>query len=204
MKLKSYLTEVVFKDGSTEFKTYRSYTTVKVVEEDETDTSVVSVSLDRQEVDLNSIQLEFEGKYETTLAYKIVDSREILVLLSDSSLFKTGDTIKITYTALNEAISDLYSVDYENGVLYLASENNEELNLEYSYYNVMLSGKKAKQLRREDLSENGYLLSLNTYRADKHYSLVYSEEIEKPEEYTTPVVSNLKLNIINTSDEESL
>ena len=54
MILKKYLTEVSFKDGSSEFKTYRRYT--RTIEITETSTSLV-LDLERKEISDGSLEV---------------------------------------------------------------------------------------------------------------------------------------------------
>ena len=119
MILKKYLTEVSFKDGSSEFKTYRRYT--RTIEITETSTSLV-LDLERKEISDGSFEVSIKGKYDIPVYFKQVSDTEDHIyevyVKSGNNLIK-GDVLEISFVALNEAISYLYSVDYENGLLCL-------------------------------------------------------------------------------------
>lgn len=206
MILKKYLTEVSFQDGSSEFKSYRNYTQTHVITADLSERSSVKITLERSEIDLESLSIEVKDKYDLPVYWRKINgdsSGSIEAYLSAGSLFIEGDVLEINYVGLNEAISDLYSVDYENGVLYLAAETNIPLNVDYKFYNTLVKGKKATQLEDEDYKVSETEASIDNYRADTNYKLVYNVVQTVKEEYTTPILRNIKVNYINTSEEET-
>lgn len=201
--LKRYLTEVVFINGTDEFKSYRHYTK-KIVVTEQTDT--IDIELEHKEIDLTSIVVEIQDKYDVQLKWKSVNNEhlsKISVYTNNTNTLLKDDVILVTYTALNETSSDLYSVDYENGVLYLASETNIPLIVEYKCYNNIIKGRKTEQLHEDQYNVDAVTTEVFNYDNTTNYRLVYNTNTSSNTEYTTPIVSGLKVNFINTSEQET-
>lgn len=202
-KLKRYLTEVVYINGADEFKSYKSYTTTVIVDENK---QSLDVQLNHKEVDKESISVYIENRYDLPIYFKSVntgDENTISLYLGNGESFLKEDKVVITYTALNTVTSDLYSVDYENGILYLASETNINLDIEYKCYNTLVKAKKAKQLNEDEYRVDDNATEVFNYDNTIPYRLVYNYNNTSDEEYSTPVIRNLKVNYINTSEEET-
>ena len=145
-------------------------------------------------------------------AFLFVKQFRIPVYLNDNNIFVLGDIIEVEYSALNESISDLYSVDYEEGILYLAAEPNKDLEVVYDSYNILVDAKKAIQLEDEEYtvtdltgnSTNGVSSTINNFKNNIEYEAIYSIEKESKDLYRTPIITNVKLNYINVSEQESL
>ena len=204
MILKKYLTEVSFKDGSSEFKTYRRYT--RTIEITETSTSLV-LDLERKEISDGSFEVSIKGKYDIPVYFKQVSDTEDHIyevyVKSGNNLIK-GDVLEISFVALNEAISDLYSVDYENGLLYLATPPNIRLDVNYDAYNVLVKGARGIQLEPEDYTVTDTETNILNYKNNTDYNIVYSLKTEEESTYSTPIINDIGINYINTSEEESL
>ena len=204
MILKKYLTEVSFKDGSSEFKTYRRYT--RTIEITETSTSLV-LDLERKEISDGSFEVSIKGKYDIPVYFKQVSDTEDHIyevyVKSGNNLIK-GDVLEISFVALNEAISDLYSVDYENGLLYLATPPNIRLDVDYDAYNVLVKGARGVQLEPEDYTVTDTETNILNYKNNTDYNIVYSLKTEEESTYSTPIINDIGINYINTSEEESL
>lgn len=204
MILKKYLTEVSFVDGSTEFKTYRRYT--KNVQVQETSDWLV-LDLERKEISEGSFEVAIKGKYDIPVYFKQVSDQgdNILeVYVNSGNKFIEGDILEISFIALNEAVSDLYSVDYENGLLYLATAPNIRLDVEYDAYNMLVKGARGLQLEPEDYTVSNIDTTILNYKTNTDYNIVYSLKTEENETYTTPLISDVGINYLNTSEEESL
>ena len=204
MILKKYLTEVSFKDGSSEFKTYRRYT--RTIEITETSTSLV-LDLERKEISDGSFEVSIKGKYDIPVYFKQVSDTEDHIyevyVKSGNNLIK-GDVLEVSFVALNEAISDLYSVDYENGLLYLATPPNIRLDVDYEAYNVLVKGARGIQLEPEDYTVTDTETNILNYKNNTDYNIVYSLKTEEESTYSTPIINDIGINYINTSEEESL
>ena len=204
MILKKYLTEVSFKDGSSEFKTYRRYT--RTIEITETSTSLV-LDLERKEISDGSFEVSIKGKYDIPVYFKQVSDTEDHIyevyVKSGNNLIK-GDVLEVSFVALNEAISDLYSVDYENGLLYLATPPNIRLDVDYDAYNVLVKGARGIQLEPEDYTVTDTETNILNYKNNTDYNIVYSLKTEEESTYSTPIINDISINYINTSEEESL
>lgn len=205
MILKKYLTEVAFTNGSEEFKSYRNYTKNITVDRESNELSTIRFTLDEKEIDLASLSIEIQGRYDIPVYWRKIngaDSNSLEAYLA-GAVFIEGEIIEVNYIGLNEAVSDLYSVDYESGVLYLAAETNVPLTIDYKFYNTMIKGKKAEQLDDEDYQIADSGATVNNYREDTTYKLIYNVVQKTAEEYTTPILNNIKVNYINTSEQES-
>ena len=204
MILQKYLTEVSFIDGSSEFKTYRSYEKSFLVEET---TKSIPIKLEHKEIVDTTLEVSLKGRYDVPVYFKFISEKEtdnIEVYVGEGNLILEGDTIEVRYTALNEAISDLYSVDYEDGVLYLATPPNVDLSTEYESYNILVKAKRADQLESDNYKLSDTDASILNYKPNTSYDFVYGLTKEVSDVYTTPLVDNIKVNYINTSEEESL
>ena len=203
MIFKQYLTEVSFIDGTTEFKSYRGYNKLITVTEPNTTLNVV---LDKEEVNFESIVLSIVNRQEVTVNIKQVSNtlNSYVLYFNTNETFLKNDIIEIQYTALNDATSDLYSVDYENGILYLASTPNINLEVESDTYNLLCTGKQGYQLDSDDYTFSETVLTINNYQPLNTYDTVYTIKEDVNNNYTTPLLTNIKINYINTSEEESL
>ena len=204
MILKKYLTEVSFKDGSSEFKTYRRYT--RTIEITETSTSLV-LDLERKEISDGSFEVSIKGKYDIPVYFKQVSDTEdhiYEVYVKSGNNLINGDVLEVSFVALNEAISDLYSVDYENGLLYLATPPNIRLDVDYDAYNVLVKGARGTQLEPEDYTVTDTETNILNYKNNTDYNIVYSLKTEEESTYSTPIINDIGINYINTSEEESL
>ncbi len=215
--LKKYSTEVSFIDGSTEFKSYIRSTELVEMTEDLLLKSNISfeITLQYKEIVEDSITITIRDKYDTPVYFKSVVNKDTNVkeiYLNDNNIFVLGDIIEVEYSALNESISDLYSVDYEEGILYLAAEPNKDLEVVYDSYNILVDAKKAIQLEDEEYtvtdltgnSTNGVSSTINNFKNNIEYEAIYSIEKESKDLYRTPIITNVKLNYINVSEQESL
>ena len=203
MIFKQYLTEVSFIDGTTEFKSYRGYNKLITVTEPNTTLNVV---LDKEEVNFESIVLSIVNRQEVTVNIKQVSNtlNSYVLYFNTNETFLKNDIIEIQYTALNDATSDLYSVDYENGILYLASTPNINLEVESDTYNLLCTGKQGYQLDSDDYTFSETVLTINNYQPLNTYDTVYTIKEDVNNNYTTQLLTNIKINYINTSEEESL
>lgn len=215
--LKKYSTEVSFIDGSTEFKSYiRSSELVEITEDLLLKSNIsFEITLQYKEIVEDSITITIRDKYDTPVYFKSVVNKDTNVkeiYLNDNNIFVLGDIIEVEYSALNESISDLYSVDYEEGILYLAAEPNKDLEVVYDSYNILVDAKKAIQLEDEEYtvtdltgnSTNGVSSTINNFKNNIEYEAIYSVEKESKDLYRTPIITNVKLNYINVSEQESL
>lgn len=215
--LKKYSTEVSFIDGSTEFKSYIRSTELVEMTDDLLLLSNKSfeIRLQYKEIVEDSISITIRDKYDTPVYFKSVINKDTNVkeiYLNDNDIFVLGDIVEIEYSALNESVSDLYSVDYEEGILYLAAEPNKDLEVVYDSYNILVDAKKAIQLEDEEYtvtdltgsSSKSVSSTINNFKNNIEYEAIYSVEKESKDLYRTPIITNVKLNYINVSEQESL
>ena len=203
---KTYLAEVEFINGVDEFKSYRNYTKKVSIDISEDSTSSYRLELDNSEIDEESISIEIEGRFEIPVYWRKINGKSsnfIEIYTDGLNSFGKDEVINLNYVALNNTVSDLYSIDYENGLLYLANETNLELLCSCQFYNLFLTGDVARQLYSEEYSTEADIVSLNNKIDTYKYLAVYNIEDTSEKEYITPVLRNVKLNYINTSEEES-
>ena len=203
---KKYLKEVEFKNGVDEFKSYRNYTKKITIITTETSLKSYTIELDNKEIDEDSLTVEIEGRYEVPVYWRKINgmaSNYIEIYTEADSAFGAGEVVNLNYTALNEQSSDLYSVDYENGLLYLASETNISLKCGCEFYNMFLTADHARQLFTDEYSTNASIISINNKIDSYKYISVHSLSDTTEKDYITPVLRSVKVNYLNTSEEES-
>lgn len=201
---KKYLTEVEFKNGVDEFKSYRNYQEEVKIKENGIQT--IRVELQGKDLKEDSIQIEIVDKYFIPVYWRRVsgtDNKLIEIYLDKENFLQENDTLFITYTAINSNVNNLYSVDYEEGVLYLASTNNQSIECTYEYYNMILEGEESNQLESKDYRTDGGVLTLNNQLNNKTYRSVYRIKEEVDAQYTTPFLKNIKINYLNLKESES-
>lgn len=202
---KNYLKEVGFINGATEFKSFRNYTNnVEII----TDKAIQNYVIDLSGTEINSdtLTVQVKNKYEIPVYWRHVNGdadNKIEIYTTDQYYFYNEDIVEINYVALNTATSSLYSVDYDKGILYLANSTNVDLNITYSFYNLMVFGRKSEQLKTDKYESSSSLVRIFNFTQGFNYTTVLSLSTNKPEEYTTPFISNIKINYLNTSEQES-
>ena len=203
---KKYLTEVQFKNGVDEFKSYRNYTKTVTIDITESSVSSYSIELDNKEIDEESLTVEIEGRYEVPVYWRKINGKSsnfIEIYTNVGNIFGNGEVLNLNYVALNSHASDLYSIDYENGLLYLANETNLELICGCQFYNMFVTADYARQLTPDEYSTDASIASINNKIATYKYLAVYNLTDSTEDEYITPVIRNVKVNYINTSEDES-
>lgn len=203
---KKYLTEVQFKNGVDEFKSYRNYTKTVTIDITESSVSSYSIELDNKEIDEESLTVEIEGRYEVPVYWRKINGKSsnfIEVYTDVGNTFGNGEVLNLNYVALNSHISDLYSIDYDNGLLYLANETNLELVCGCQFYNMFVTADYARQLTPDEYSTDASIATINNKIDTYKYLAVYNLTDSTDDEYITPVIRNVKVNYINTSEDES-
>lgn len=203
---KKYLTEVQFKNGVDEFKSYRNYTKTVTIDITESSVSSYSIELDNKEIDEESLTVEIEGRYEVPVYWRKINGKSsnfIEIYTNVGNIFGNGEVLNLNYVALNSHASDLYSIDYENGLLYLANETNLELICGCQFYNMFVTADYARQLTPDEYSTDASIASINNKIDTYKYLAVYNLTDSTEDEYITPVIRNVKVNYINTSEDES-
>jgi len=200
-----YLTEVNYKNGIEEFKLLAYTEETKEIRTDETYLQEVEITLEHNLEDLESVQASIKGRYEVALGIKFVSEEEkSKVIIYTSELIFDKDVIEITYLHVNEEPTNYYSVDYENGVFYLSNFSNLEVKIEYQYFNTYLRGTKAIQLDAEEYTVNMGNIDIKEKEEIETYTAIYdyTSLLEIPN--TTPLIQDIKINYLNSKDEESL
>jgi hypothetical protein len=203
---KKYLTEVQFKNGVDEFKSYRNYTRKVTIDITDSSVSSYSIELDNKEIDEESLTVEIEGRYEVPVYWRKINGKSsnyIEVYTNAGDTFGKGEVLNLNYVALNSHVSDLYSIDYDNGLLYLANETNLELVCGCQFYNMFVTADYARQLTPDEYSTDASIASINNKIDTYKYLAVYNLTDSTDDEYITPVIRNVKVNYINTSEDES-
>ena len=160
-----------------------------------------------REISEGSLEVAIKGKYDIPVYYKQVSNESenvVEVYVNTGNFLLKGDILELSFIALNEAISDLYSVDYENGLLYLATPPNIRLDIEYESYNMLVKAARGRQLEPEDYTVSNTGTTILNFKNNTDYNLVYSVKTEESDTYSTPIISDVGINYLNTSEEESL
>ena len=88
-------------------------------------------------------------------------------------------------------------------ILYLANETNLELICGCQFYNMFVTADYARQLTPDEYSTDASIASINNKIDTYKYLAVYNLTDSTEDEYITPVIRNVKVNYINTSEDES-
>lgn len=202
---KTYLTEVEFINGVDEFKSFKTISTsVKITTEG---LNKFQYILEGTHVNSDSIVLELFEQYDVPLRWRQVTtdkSNFTIEVYLDNGVFNINDTITISYEVLDTYSSELYSVDYLTGTLYLGSPSNLKLKISCDYYNMIMTGKAATQLDPSEYNVYNEVVSINNNQQTYSYSILYNSVDNIEPTYTTPFIRNTRVNLVSTSDEESL
>lgn len=203
---KKYLTEVEFSNGVDEFRSYQSNTELfKIKEELLLSPTTLEIVLNTEKLDEETVTVGIVGKYEVPIFWRKVNAKKnnVLEIYTTDNKFVLEDVLEVSYTSLDKTRADLYSVDYENGLLYLANESNVDLICTCKHYNMFVTGDKAEQLETEEYSTKADIASINNKIESYKYVAVYNTKTTLAKEYRTPVIRNIKVNYLNTSEEDS-
>ncbi len=107
--------------------------------------------------------------------------------------------LKVSYTFKNNEPKYLYSVDYNDGIVYFSEALEKTVSINYKYDNIFTIGKSAKQLKNNDFNNVDNNININNFKENSSISFVYKNNIEKHRKLT-PIVQNLKLNYILKDD----
>jgi hypothetical protein len=201
-----YLKEVVYQDGIQEFKTYTSSSITAAVVAPNEFTSTYQVTITAEIDDYTTIQVDIKGKYEVPVYFRQVSgSNNVLEFYTDSSnYFLDGDILEITFLKLSENPSNLYSVNYDEGNIYLSARVNSGLDIDYSCYNTILTGLKVSQLDSGSYTYDTNTISIVNEETNTSYIVDYEIVIAIDLPTTTPFLTETKINYINTLDGDSL
>lgn len=200
-----YLTEVSYIDGIKEFTVLAYKKETHTISTTEEYLQSYEITTNYEIEDIDNIQVNLKDKYETKLNVKYISEEEKnkIIVYTDSYLVDQ-DTIEITYLYTNTQPSNFFSLDYENGILYLSSSTNANIELTYVFYNTYITGSKALQLDSEQYTETNGTIEIKEQQENMKYLVVYSYTTLLDIPKSSPLIQNVKLNYINTSDSESL
>lgn len=202
-----YLVEVVYQNGVDEFKTYRSQVITQPVNITAAFASTYQVSISNEVEDYSTVQASIVGRYEVPVYFRQVDGAEggTLEFYTDSAnYFLPTDILEITFLSLSENPSNLYSMNYEEGILYMSAVINSDLLIKYGYYSTFMTGLKAQQLDTRDYTYASNSIEIVNDQTNTNYIVDFEVITALSLPTTTPFITDLKINYINTLDVESL
>lgn len=157
-------------------------------------------------VDLNIIKesisyINLSGT-ELFLNFEVLKTNGKTFLLIQSNKNLKNVSIKLLYSFNNTNPKGLYSVDYGNGKIYFSEEITNNLNIKYSYDNILCTGKSANQLHKGQFIEVNKNINISNFKDNAYIYFVYKDKTYINRNIT-PILQNLKLNYI-TKDGKSL
>lgn len=215
--INTFLKEVPYQDGATEF-TVAEVTTTKnnfglnVIElhtgfVDSLENHIFfqedsPVSLFQDQV-YSRLELISQGQW--LLEYNTGTSRWNVVL-PDGISIPTDSDVAISYLINSEesVSSGLYSIDYRNGIIYTSSPIDDKISIEYIYINTYIEYEHMERLtdRVIETDEEGISIKDPTLLAEEADYLVIEQTAPEEEiEYSvSPKVNDLKLNIVTRNE----
>ena len=135
-----------------------------------------------------------------TIELRQENKKYFLDISSPESLIDTD--LLINYTFNNTNPKKLYSVDYDNSTIHFSESLDKPLNISYKFDNILVVGKKAKQLTEEEYSLVNKTINIKNFKENSYISFLHKNE-NISHRNITPIVNNLKINYI-TNNEQSI
>ena len=205
--LNSFIKEVPFQDGETEFRALARYTQVvsnlNPVNQFNLDPYFIDneniVFNDAEDLFINRVysedELLFKGDYlisgHTVSLPNDVLTSDVLDLIIDYDIENK-----------NKTISGLYSVDYSNGSIYSSAPIDGNIKITFFYSNVFMSGYSGKKISKSNYSiEAGSIRLKSSYGSDFRYMVIADLSTGKANtSIVSPVVNSLDINYISASE----
>lgn len=200
-----YLTEVNFIDGIQEFSVLAYKKEIHTVNTDQEFMKSLELTTNYEIEDIDNIQISIKDRYEVKLEVRYVTDQEknkIIVYTDDFIL--NQDQIEITYLYTNSQPTNFFSLDYDNGILFLSSSTNANIELVYEFFVTFVTGSKATQLNTNEYNVVDNIVEIKEQQENMKYLVIYNYNTLLDVPKSTPSIQNVKINYINTSDSESL
>ena len=139
---------------------------------------------------LNST-LDFKIKLETRngINYLVLESEQKLKNLK----------LNIQYTYKNNNPKNLYSVNYDLGLIHFSEKTSKDYKIEYQYDSIICTGKSAHQLLTPEFNMVNNNINIKNYKENSLIYFLYKKEVIVHRNLT-PVIQDLKLNYIIKDD----
>lgn len=184
--------EVEFINGVSEFLVYQSKT-IKVTLNEPNEIFEYTIDTNTSNIVEDSLEL-ISNNLEEGNELNLTVNKELITITSLLDISKLN--IELNFVFINTNPDDLFSVDYENGYLYLSKESIRDLNINYKYDSMFIEAKKSLQLQEnEDYKNSINSVSINNYKDNSTITCIYENKyvIDK---FESPEFNNLKLNLI--------
>ena len=120
-----------------------------------------------------------------------------LVLESEQKLKNLK--LNIQYTYKNNNPKNLYSVNYDLGLIHFSEKTSKEYKIEYQYDSIICTGKSAHQLLTPEFNMVNNNINIKNYKENSLIYFLYKKEVIVHRNLT-PVIQDLKLNYIIKDD----
>ena len=199
----SMIKEVMFIDGRKEFVSSKRVTQYN-------NTNLNEIVLEGIFIDDDTITFYGGSSLFKNRVYSLEDLVELgdwLLVLDGGSYkiklpsgVKTSATIDtaIEYNIDNESTNrdGIYSVDYQNGILYASSPIDGNITVNYQYYNMALEGQAAIELYTNEYIARDGILTVDK-QTKNTLSVVYKEGKSDGNTFIdSPILSNISINTI--------
>jgi hypothetical protein len=199
----SMIKEVAFIDGAQEFVSSNRVTQFN-------NTNLNEIVLEGVFIDDNKISFYGGSNLFKNRVYSLEDLVELgdwLLILELGSYkiklpsgVKTSATIDtaIEYNVDNQSVSKdgIYSIDYQNGVMYTSSPIDGNIIVNYQYYNMALEGQAATELTNSEYIARDGILTISK-QTTNDLSIVYKEGKNSDNTFIdSPILSNISINTI--------
>ena len=138
-----------------------------------------------------SLNLDFKISIEKE------DKTYFVYVLGEEALNNLKLSVQYTYKNINP--KDLYSVDYDRGLVYFSEPTTVDYEIEYDFDNILCTGKAATQLVAEDFNMVSGNINIKNYKENSLLFFLYRKN-EIIHRNLTPVLKDLKLNYIIKDD----
>ena len=153
------------------------------------------------EVDVLEDSISYTDVLNSTLDFKIKletrNSINYLVLESEQKLKNLK--LNVQYTYKNNNPKNLYSVNYDLGLIHFSEKTSKEYKIEYQYDSIVCTGKSAHQLLTPDFNMVNNNINVKNYKENSLIYFLYKKEVIVHRNLT-PVIQDLKLNYIIKDD----
>lgn len=190
--------EVPFINGYTEF--LEIYSKNIIITKDNVSTEFKYELSDKEVLPESITYFSNEGEAYLNIRYEKEDDISFLVIKPLTIIPKLNITVQYSYRNIEP--KNMYSVDYNLGVVYFSEPTDKELLIEYESDRILLVGKKAHQLDNTQYSYIDGKVNINNFKDNSSIYFVYTKN-KNIKRNISPVLQDLKLNYI-TMDPRSL
>lgn len=191
--------EVPFINGYTEFLEIFS----KTIEVKRSGvTSNLKIEFTEPDVIPESLSYFTENSEGENLKLKVVKEDDVSFLVIEIDKHIADLHIKVSYSYRSTEPKNMYSVDYNKGVIFFSEPLETETEVSYESDRIFITGRKGRQLDQTEFSYVEGKVNINNFKENTTISFLYSKKKEVKRNIS-PVLQDLKMNYI-TTDSRSL